>query len=68
MSEVKAAQEAENKRNGKPNFKNGKKQGIKPEQTQSLNSNAAVPMLRFRAGNNFDLFKRKVSIACMEKY
>jgi len=25
-------------------------------------------MLRFGAGNNFDLFKRKVSIACMEKY
>ena len=48
MSEVKAAQEAENKRNGKPNFKNGKKQGIKPKQTQSLNSNAAVPMRRYQ--------------------
>jgi hypothetical protein len=47
MSEVKAAQEAENKRNGKPSFKNGKKQGIKPQQTQSLNSDAAVPMLGF---------------------
>jgi cupin superfamily acireductone dioxygenase involved in methionine salvage len=68
MSEARAAQEAENKRNGKPNFRNGKKQGIKPQQTQSLNSDAAVPMLRFGASNNFDLLKRKVSIACMEKY
>jgi len=68
MSEVKAAQEADNKHNGKPSFKNGKKQGIKPQQTQLLNSDAAVPMLRFGAGNNFELFKRKISIACMEKY
>jgi hypothetical protein len=52
MSEVKAAQD--DKRNGKPGFKNGKKQGIKPQQSQSLNSDAAVPMLRFGAGNNFD--------------
>ena len=66
MSEVKAAQD--DKRNGKPGFKNGKKQGIKPQQSQSLNSDAAVPMLRFGAGNNFDLFKRKISVACMEKY
>jgi len=66
MSEVKAAQD--DKRNGKPGFKNGRKQGIKPQQTQSLNSDTAVPMLRFGAGNNFDLFKRKISVACMEKY
>jgi hypothetical protein len=25
-------------------------------------------MLRFRASNNFDLFRRKVSVACMERY
>jgi hypothetical protein len=34
MSEVKAAQEGENKCNGKQNFRNGKKHGIKPQQTQ----------------------------------
>jgi hypothetical protein len=33
-----------------------------------LNSDAAMPMLRFGVSNNFDLFKRKVSIACMERY
>jgi hypothetical protein len=68
MGDSSTTQEAENKCSGKPGFKNGKKQGIKPQQTQSLNSDAAVPMLHFGAGNNFDLFKRKVSIACMEKY
>jgi hypothetical protein len=68
MSEVKAAQEADNKCNGKPSFKNGKKQCIKPQQTQLLNSDSEVPMLCFGAGNNFDLFKRKISTACMEKY
>jgi hypothetical protein len=25
-------------------------------------------MLRFGVGNNYDLFKRKISIACMERY
>jgi hypothetical protein len=59
MSEVKAAQEAENKRNGKPNFKNGKKQGIKPEQTQSLNSDAAVPMLRLEQETTLTCSKEK---------
>jgi hypothetical protein len=67
MHEVKAAQEAD-KRNGKLGSKNGRKQGIKPQQSQSLNSDTAVPMLRFGAGNHFNLFKRKISVACMEKY
>ena len=34
----------------------------------SLNSDAAVPMLRLGNTNNFDTFKKKLSIACMEKY
>jgi hypothetical protein len=28
----------------------------------------AVPMLRLGVSNNFDTFKKKVSIACLEKY
>jgi len=52
----------------KHGFKNGKHQGRGPNMTQSLNSDAAVPMLRFGVGNNYDLFRRKISIACIEKY
>jgi hypothetical protein len=33
-----------------------------------LNSDNAVPMLKNGAGNNFDLFKKRVAVACMEKY
>jgi hypothetical protein len=33
-----------------------------------LNSDSAVPMLRYGAGNNFYLFKRRVAMACMAKY
>jgi hypothetical protein len=47
MSEGKTTQEAETKHYGNLGFKNGKKQGIKPQQTQSLNSNTTVPMLWF---------------------
>jgi hypothetical protein len=67
MGESKNTQEAETKQHGKPGFKNGRKQG-KPQQSQSLNSDAVVPMLHFDVANNFDLFKRKVSIACLEKH
>jgi len=49
-------------------FKKGKHQGKGPNATQSLKSDMAVPMLCFRVANNYDLFRRKVSIACMEKY
>jgi hypothetical protein len=42
-------------------------QGKRPD-SQSLNSDSAVPMLRFGLSNNFDLFRRKISIACMERY
>jgi hypothetical protein len=35
---------------------------------EGLNSDMAVPMLHFGCANNYDLFKRKISIACMEKY
>jgi len=45
-----------------------KHQGKGPTGIHSLNSDAAVPLLRFGASNNFDSFKRKVSIACMERY
>jgi hypothetical protein len=65
---IKDTHGTDSKRHGKPRFKNGKKQQGKPVQTQSLNSDAVVPMLRFGVANNFDLFKRKVSITCQEKY
>jgi hypothetical protein len=39
-----------------------------PTSVASLNSVTAVPMLRLGVNNNFDMFKRKISIACMEKY
>ena len=59
------------KANVKRGFKGGKQHQRKAQSTNSntsLNSDAAVPMLRFGVSNNFDLFKRKVSIACQEKY
>jgi len=34
----------------------------------SLKSGNAVPNLRFGASSNFDLFKKKIAIACMERY
>jgi len=33
-----------------------------------LNSDTAVPMLKYGAGNNFDLFKKRIAVKCMEKY
>jgi hypothetical protein len=39
-----------------------------PVSVTSLNSDGAVPMLRLGVNNIFDMFKRKISIACMEKY
>jgi len=39
-----------------------------PVPAPSFDSDVAVSMLRLGASNNFDLFKRKVSIACQEKY
>jgi hypothetical protein len=56
MCENKSTQEAEGKRHDKQGFKKGKKH-IKSQQAQSLNSDTAVPMLRFGIANNFDLFK-----------
>jgi hypothetical protein len=35
---------------------------------QEFNSDTAVPMLRLGVNNNFNNFKKKVSIACMKKY
>jgi hypothetical protein len=39
-----------------------------PTSIASLNSDTAVPMLRLGVSNNFDTFRKKVSIACLEKY
>ena len=44
----------------KHGFKGGKQHGKGPSSSQSLNSDTAVPMLRFGVGNNYDLFKRKI--------
>jgi hypothetical protein len=58
------------KEHNKGTFKNNKKHaGNKsPTSVLSLNSDTAVPMLRLGVNNNFDNFKKKASIACMEKY
>jgi len=57
------------KDSGKGTFKSNKKHGGRsPTSVMSLNSDTAVPMLRLGVNNNFDNFKKKVSIACMEKY
>jgi hypothetical protein len=39
-----------------------------PKSVTSLNSDAAVPMLRLGVSNNYDTFKKKVSVACLERY
>jgi hypothetical protein len=39
-----------------------------PTSIASLNSDTAVPMLRLGVSNKFDTFRKKVSIACLEKY
>jgi hypothetical protein len=58
-----------NKEQGKGSFKSNRKHGNKsPTSVTSLNSDTAVPMLRLGVSNNFDLFKKRMSIACMEKY
>jgi hypothetical protein len=67
MGENKGTQDAEGKRQSKQGCNSGKRH-IKPQQMQSLNSDNTVPMLRFGIANNFDLFKRKMSVACMEIY
>jgi len=52
----------------KQSFRKKTPSGSSPTSVSSLNSDTAVPMLRLGANNNFDMFKRKISIACMEKY
>jgi hypothetical protein len=58
------------KETGEGVIKNNKKFGRSrsPTSVASLNSDTAVPMLRLGVNNNFDTFKKKISIACMEKY
>jgi hypothetical protein len=57
------------KEQGKGSFKTNKKHGNKsPTSVTLLNSDTAVPMLRLGVTNNFDTFKKKMSIACMERY
>jgi hypothetical protein len=57
-------------KDGKAPGRFGKKNGQQrsPSSVTSLNSDTAVPMLQLGVNNNFDTFKKKVSIACMEKY
>jgi hypothetical protein len=52
----------------KAEHKADKRDGKRQDAANSLNSDTAVPMLRFGISNNFDLFKRKVSVACQEHY
>jgi hypothetical protein len=59
------------KETGKGAFKNANKKhggSRSPTSVTSLNSDTAVPMLRLGVNNNYDAFKKKVFIACMEKY
>lgn len=62
---AKGQQDSGKQRSG---FKNGKQAGKSSSTSQSLNSDAAVPMLRFGVANNYNLFKHRVSVACMERY
>jgi hypothetical protein len=52
----------------KSNYKKRTSKLSSPSSVTSLNSDTAVPMLRLGVNNNFDTFKRKMSIACMERY
>jgi hypothetical protein len=52
---------------GKGSFKKNRHQKS-PTSVTSLNSDTAVPMLRLGATNNFDTFKKKLSIVSTEKY
>jgi hypothetical protein len=58
--------------NPKPSQKSqkGDKRHNRPSgsHNNSLNNDAAVPMLRFGVSNNFDTFRQRLSIACMEQY
>jgi hypothetical protein len=39
-----------------------------PRSVTDLDSNSAVPMLRYGNNQNLDLFERKMIVACLEKY
>jgi hypothetical protein len=39
-----------------------------PKASKSLNSNEAMPMLKFGPYNNFITFKERLRTTCMEKY
>ena len=64
----------ENETNAKTPTRAGKSHSKKktsnktPTSVTSLNSDTAVPMLRLGVNSNFDMFKKKISIACMESY
>ena len=64
----------ENETNAKTPTRVGKSHSKKktsnksPTSVASLNSDTAVPMLRLGVNSNFDMFKKKMSIACMERY
>jgi hypothetical protein len=52
-------------RGARGNYGHGRSTTVKKE---SLNSDEAVPMLKYGPNNNYDYFKKKMITACMEKY
>ena len=56
------------KGSGKQGFRRKTDSKGSPTSVTSLNSDTAVPMLRLGVSNNFDTFRKRVSIACLEKY
>jgi len=66
--DTKSTTKAPAKAYGKQGFRH--KDGAKgsPTSVASLNSDTAVPLLRMGVSNNFDNFRKKISIACLEKY
>ncbi len=67
MTDTTTTKEQQGSGKQRSGFKQGKPVG-KGLPSQSLNSDTAAPMLRFGVSKNYDLFKHKVSVACMERY
>ena len=65
----KSKSDQDSAKGSKDGSKTAKRQGRGPHgNLQNLNSDSAVPMLHIGVSNNFDLFRRKLSVACMERY
>jgi hypothetical protein len=61
--------QSETKSNG--NAGTGKGKGWLQQHSQGqaiLNSDNAVPMLKYGAGSNYDMFNKQVAVACVGKY